>query len=266
VRRRTCATQCRSKQFIGNQFFYLFGAINQPRVIAVIDGRSKRTTLYLDRDRMERAYGVPSLAPGEPSAREAGGDAVEPRDSFASALAQIAAEKRTIDMTRIFPANGKFTRTQREAYTIYLRLYQALMTSIKVHTAPRDIIKAAVVKMDSIVGAYKFTNPSIKAAATAFVDRYRNSRSNSLGHTVGMEVHDVRNPTETLEPGEIFTIEPQMNVPQEHFGIRLEDILLITEAGYENLSAFVPIEIPDIEKLMKDRGLSDAALKWPGRR
>jgi hypothetical protein len=41
---------------------------------------------------------------------------------------------------------------------------------------------------------------------------------------------------------------------------------LITQSGYENLSVFVPIEIPDIEKLMKERRLSDAALKWPGRR
>lgn len=409
----------------GNQFCYLFGPINQPRVIAAIDGRSRRTTLYLNRDRMERAYGVPSLAPGDTSARAAGVDAVEARDSFANALAQFATEKRTIftpfrpevlgeasasdasaqanatrrdpwdgrpsredafigklkavaadsavrdldplidklrgtkdareievirdatriaglgimeamsdarpgmyeyelqadadfvfkrygsygasfnalimagpntlfsnyhkntakiqdgdfveidyspdykgyssDITRVFPANGKFTPLQREAYTIYLRLYQALLTSIKVHTAPRDIIKAAVVKMDSIMAAYKFTSPGIKAAAAAFVERYRNSRSNSLGHTVGMEVHDVRMPTETLEPGEIFTIEPQMNFPDEHFGIRLEDILLITASGCENLSAFVPIEIQTIENLMKERGLSDAARKWPGR-
>ena len=101
------------------------------------------------------------------------------------------------------------------------------------------------------------------AAATEFVDRYRKSRANSLGHTIGMEVHDVRNPTPTLEPGQIFTIEPQMNVPEHNFGIRLEDVILMTNNGYENLSAFVPVEIPDIEKLMKQPGLSDAALAMP---
>ncbi len=53
------------------------------------------------------------------------------------------------DVTRVFPANGRFTTRQRELYTIYLSLYRAVLTSIKVHTAPRDIIKEAVGKMDA---------------------------------------------------------------------------------------------------------------------
>jgi len=165
------------------------------------------------------------------------------------------------DVTRVFPANGKFTPRQREFYTIYLRLYQALMTSIKVHARPSDIVKDAVAKMDSILSSYRFTDPKIQAAAKQFVDRYRNSRANSLGHTVGMEVHDVRNPTPTLEPGQVFTIEPAMQIPDEHVGIRLEDMILITETSYENLSAFVPIEISAIEKVMAEPGLSDALYK-----
>ncbi len=163
------------------------------------------------------------------------------------------------DVTRVFPANGKFTPRQREYYNIYLRLYQALMTSIKVHTEPRDIIKDAVLKMDAIMASYQFTDDHIKNAAVKFVDTYRNSRANSLGHNVGLEVHDVRNPTQTLEPGQIFTIEPEMRIEEEHQGIRLEDMLLITDTGYENLSAFVPIEISDIERLMAGHhGLSEA--------
>jgi len=173
------------------------------------------------------------------------------------------------DVTRVFPANGKFTPRQREYYNIYLRLYRAVMTSIKVHAAPRDIIKDAVVKMDAIMAAYQFTDDKIKTAAHNFVENYRRQedRGGSLGHTVGMEVHDVRMPTQTLEPGEIFTIEPEMRIEEEHAGMRLEDMLLITENGYENLSAFVPIEIADIEKLMADRkhGLSEAHNTLPGK-
>lgn len=166
----------------------------------------------------------------------------------------------TSDVTRVFPANGKFTPRQREFYGIYLKLYQALMTSIEVHKTPSEIVKNAVVKMDNIMGSYHFTDDKIKTAATAFVENYRKFRpTGTLGHTVGMEVHDVRYPTPTLEPGDVFTIEPAMQIQDEHLGIRLEDMLLITESGYENLSAFVPVEIPDIEKLMaKHRGLSDA--------
>ena len=89
----------------------------------------------------------------------------------------------------------------------------------------------------------------------------RNSRANSLGHTVGMEVHDVRNPTGTLEPGQLFTIEPAMIISDEHLGIRLEDVILMTGTGYENLSAFVPVETEDIERVMSEPGLSDALFK-----
>jgi Xaa-Pro aminopeptidase len=57
-----------------------------------------------------------------------------------------------------------------------------------------------------------------------------------------------------------------MTIPDEHIGIRLEDVILITEKGYENLSAFVPCEITDIEKLMAEPGLSEKQLKSTGQK
>jgi Xaa-Pro aminopeptidase len=166
------------------------------------------------------------------------------------------------DVTRVFPANGRFTARQREFYTIYLKLYQALMTSIRVHATPRDVIANAVQKMDAVMASFPFTDSRVKAAAVKFVDGYRNSRAGSLGHNVGMEVHDVGGlQATTLEPGRVFTIEPAMQIEDEHLGLRLEDMILITETGYENLSAFVPIEVADIEKLMAEPGLSDARLR-----
>ena len=159
------------------------------------------------------------------------------------------------DVTRVFPANGRFTPRQRELYTIYLELYRALMTSIRVHASPRDIVKDAVAKMDRAMDAFRFTDPRIKAAAESFVKRYRSAAPNSLGHSVGMEVHDVGRPGPTLEQGQVFTIEPAMQIPEEHIGIRLEDMILVTDTGYENLSAFVPVEIDAIEQMMKEQGL-----------
>jgi Xaa-Pro aminopeptidase len=166
------------------------------------------------------------------------------------------------DVTRIFPANGKFTSRQREMYTIYLRLYQALMTSIKVHASTQDVKAEAGRKMDAIIASFTFTDEKIKQAAMNMAAGFRNPRGGGLGHAVGMEVHDVGGAQATaLEPGRVFTIEPQFRIDDEHLGLRLEDMLLITETGYENLSAFVPIEIADIEKLMKEPGLSDARIK-----
>jgi Xaa-Pro aminopeptidase len=165
------------------------------------------------------------------------------------------------DVTRVFPANGKFTAWQREYYGTYLKLYQALLSSIRPHTAPRDIIRTAAAKMEQILQATRFTDSKIQAAATAFVNRDKNSTANSLGHTIGLEVHDVRLGSDVLLPGHLFTIEPALIINDEHLGIRLEDVILITETGYENLSAFVPIEIADIEKTMAQPGLSDAAIK-----
>jgi Xaa-Pro aminopeptidase len=171
------------------------------------------------------------------------------------------------DVTRVFPASGTFTPRQREFYEIYLRLYQALMTSIDVHKRPIDVIGNAVKKMDEIVASYRFSDDRIKNAALKFVNDFRARReANSLGHNVGLEVHDPGGlQAETLEPGRIFTIEPMMRIEDEHVGIRLEDMILITDSGYENLSRFVPVEVRDIEKLMAERGLSDAMIK-PGSR
>jgi Xaa-Pro aminopeptidase len=167
------------------------------------------------------------------------------------------------DVTRIFPANGRFTPRQREFYSIYLKLYQALMTSIRAHASAPEILKGAVEKMDAVMAGYTFTDARIKAAAVAFVSGYRGrmATARSLGHGVGMEVHDVGGAPSTYEPGMIFTIEPAMQIEEEHVGLRLEDMILITDRGYENLSAFVPVEIEAIERLMKEPGLSDAAIK-----
>src|SRR5262249_52270475 len=113
------------------------------------------------------------------------------------------------DVTRVFPANGRFSPRQRELYSIYLQLYRALMTSIAVHATPRHVVAAAVAKMDGAMAAYPFSDAKIRAAAAQFVDGYRTRpKVTSLGHSVGMEVHDVGGPPATLEPGMIFTIEP----------------------------------------------------------
>lgn len=158
------------------------------------------------------------------------------------------------DVTRMFPASGTFTPAQRELYTVYLRMYNALMQSIRPNVAPRDIIRDAVARMDQIVASTTFTSDVRKKAAMDFVDRYRRSTGNALGHTVGMEVHDVNPPYDVLKPGMVFTIEPALTIAEDRTYIRLEDVIVMTETGYENLSAFAPSEPDAIEKLMAETG------------
>lgn len=165
----------------------------------------------------------------------------------------------TSDVTRMFPANGRFSAEQRELYTIYLRLYQALMTSIRPQVEPRVILAGALKKMESVMAAYPFRTPKIRAAAQRFVDGYRNTNRNSLGHWIGMEVHDVTARYTVLEPGMMFTIEPALTIPDERVYVRLEDAVVITETGYENMSGFVPVEPDAIERLMAEVGLFEPA-------
>lgn len=163
------------------------------------------------------------------------------------------------DVTRVFPANGVFTPYQRELYTIYLQLYRAVMTSIRPRVPVKDLLREAVGRMDTALAAFRFREPKIEQAARQFVERYRSrlGTASSFGHDVGMEVHDVTIPAETLEPGRLFTIEPAISIPDDQLAIRLEDVILVTDTGYENLSAAVPVEIDDLERLMREPGLGD---------
>ena len=165
----------------------------------------------------------------------------------------------TSDISRVFPANGRFTPRQREFYVIYLRLYQALMGALGPNVPVGEIAARAGTRMRGIIASYPFTDPKIRAAAESFASRYSAAFTGAgFGHSLGLEVHDVTAARKNvLQPGEIFTIEPPIVIEDELLAMRIEDVILITDTGYENLSAFVPIEVDDIEKLMAEPGLSE---------
>lgn len=163
------------------------------------------------------------------------------------------------DVTRVFPANGTFTALQRELYTVYLQMYRAVLSSIRPGEPVSGLLREAGRKMEAILTDFEFTSPYIQVAAQQFAARYLNSTGNSFGHAIGMEVHDVRaggDASVGLRPGQVFTIEPALKVPELDMALRLEDVLLVTEDGYENLSDWVSIEIDDIERVMAEPGIS----------
>jgi Xaa-Pro aminopeptidase len=166
----------------------------------------------------------------------------------------------TSDVTREFPANGRFSPWQREIYTVYLRMYQALMQELKPGRTARQVHDAAFARMSEIVRGFTFTDAKIETAAKAFAASFGpDRRSERVGHWVGMDVHDVDADPEgdVLTPGMVFTIEPALTIPEDRVYIRLEDVILITETGYENLSASLPVEIAAIEAVMAEPGLDE---------
>jgi Xaa-Pro aminopeptidase len=172
----------------------------------------------------------------------------------------------TSDVTRMWPVNGRFTADQRELYGIYVKLYQAIMSSIRPGpTLP--VFTDIVAKMDAVMASYPFHNPNYREAAERFVSGYRNraagnfGASPTLGHMVGLEVHDVQKNFTGYAPGMVFTIEPALTIPDERVYIRLEDMLLVTEHGYENMSSIAPVEIDAIEKLMAEPGIAQLLRK-----
>ena len=165
----------------------------------------------------------------------------------------------TSDVTRMWPVNGRWNDWQRDLYGFYLACYRAILEAIR----PGDtaqVMGEAVRRMEGIVAEWPFTRDHYRTAAEAFVAQYARRAAGSpasMGHGVGMAVHDVGDADGTLTPGMVFTIEPQFRVPEDRIYIRLEDVILITADGAENLSEFVPLDMDAIEALMAEPGLLD---------
>ncbi|NEU09370.1 aminopeptidase P family protein [Flavihumibacter sp. R14] len=166
------------------------------------------------------------------------------------------------DLTRMMPVNGKFSAVQRELYGFYLGCYKAILKHIKPGETAQAIKKLAAADMKEILAASKFSKPIYADAAKRFVESYDRSTANAksnLGHWIGMSTHDVGGyDGSPLRAGMVFTIEPALTVPEERIYIRLEDAIVITEKGAEIISDFIPMEMAEIEKLMKEKGILQA--------
>ena len=85
----------------------------------------------------------------------------------------------------------------------------------------------------------------------------RQSYTHGLSHSVGLQVHDLGGTLTVgvLRPGMVITIEPGLYIPAEHLGIRIEDDVVVTETGYEVISAAAPKSVAEVEKLMQEQGV-----------
>ena len=162
------------------------------------------------------------------------------------------------DVTRMWPVNGRFNSWQRELYGFYLDCYRAILKSIRPNATASTIMQEAAAEMERILARTRFSKPAFEKAARSFVANYKDeaqSPTASLGHWVGMATHDVGHDSGPLRPGMVFTIEPQLRIPEEKIYIRLEDMIVITDKGADILTDSLPMDIAGIEKLMREEGI-----------
>jgi len=166
----------------------------------------------------------------------------------------------TADVTRTFPASGQFSPAQRAAYSLVLSAADEAISATRpgetleaLHDRAVRVLTAGMVKLGLLSGE---VDQLIKENA------FRRYYMHRTSHWLGLDVHDAGNyrgldgQPRRLDPGMVFTIEPGLYVAPDDdkappelrgLGIRIEDDILVTESGYENLTAAIPRTVPDVE-------------------
>ena len=164
------------------------------------------------------------------------------------------------DITRTFPVNGKFSPAQREIYDIVLESLETALRLYRPGTSIQDVTGEVVRIM--ITGLVKLGILKGDVDTLITENAHRPYFMHGLSHWLGLDVHDVGaygpERSRVLEPGMVLTVEPGLyiapdaDVPEQYrgIGIRIEDDIVITENGNENLTATVVKNADDIEALM----------------
>jgi Xaa-Pro aminopeptidase len=165
-------------------------------------------------------------------------------DSGELLLMDVAAEcdMYASDITRTVPVNGKFTPRQRELYEVVLGAQKAAIAAIK---PGMTLAREGPNSLNTI--AKEYLNKHGKDGKGEPLGKYF---IHGLSHHVGLDVHDPSDPSLPLEAGMVITVEPGVYIPEEGIGIRIEDIVLVTEKGAKVLSAALPREADEVEKAL----------------
>lgn len=169
------------------------------------------------------------------------------------------------DITRTFPVNGKFTEPQRQLYEVVLRAQEASLAVIKPGGTLQQAQEVASRALTEGLVELGILNGSVNENMQQAT--YRRFFIHGLGHWLGLDVHDVgdvrRGDKSTpFQPGMVLTVEPGLYIPQDAtdveaqwrgLGIRIEDDVVVTVDGHENLTAEVPKVVAEIEAWMQSK-------------
>ncbi len=137
-----------------------------------------------------------------------------------------------MDITRTFSVSGKFTPEQAKWYQVDLDCQKSMIALLK----PGNTYEQAAEACKKV-----FENAGIGNQARPY---------GAIGHFVGLATHDVGMPMGPVKAGQVVTVEPIIEFADKHIHIRIEDTVLITENGPEVLTADVPKEMAEVEKLV----------------
>jgi Xaa-Pro aminopeptidase len=162
------------------------------------------------------------------------------------------------DITRTYPAGGRFSAEQRAIYDVVLAAQKAAMAQIR-PGVPFDRAGAAAARVQT-EGLVKLGLLSGDVEKIVKESGHRVFTKHGISHWVGLDVHDAGRynagaASRPLEPGMVFTVEPGIYIGADsgvdrkwwNIGVRVEDVVLVTDAGYECLSCFVPREAAEVE-------------------
>jgi len=171
------------------------------------------------------------------------------------------------DVCRTFPVSGRFTDEQRRYYGIVLEALETALDEIRPGAMMIDVIRAAaqVFKKHGldqyedieVMGVERVWG--LMPSPTYWIDQdgpltdysgARGSGVRDLGHHIGLDALDSRDYTVPLDAGMVFTVEPKIYIPELDLAIMIEDMILVTANGYENLSALAPKSVEAIERAM----------------
>jgi len=170
------------------------------------------------------------------------------------------------DMTRTIPVSGRFTRRQKQVYKAVLEVLRQCVAGLVPGKKLKDWQKEAEQLVErALVNLGLITTQQIQRQdkdKPAFKQYFMHG----VGHPIGLDVHDVGITTKPIQAGWVMTVEPGIYIPQEGFGVRLENDVLVTEDEPVDLMADIPIEPDEIEHLMKPGASGNGRSRGNGRR
>jgi Xaa-Pro aminopeptidase len=154
------------------------------------------------------------------------------------------------DCTRTIPVNGVFSPRQREVYEACLYVFkEAKKLLVPENTIANAQNEVAKMMEKQLISLGLFTQNQVDEQ-NPDAPLYKKYYMHGVSHFIGLDVHDVGSREEKFKEGMVLSCEPGIYIPEEGIGIRIETDILVADIPID-LMAQIPVEVDEIEKLMK---------------